>query len=103
MHLKPGVTIQGIRPELLFALLVADGVWRDLSLPELTVTSLLDGEHSRNSLHYLGCAADLRTRNISPYQIPQVIGRLKERLGDTYDIIAETNHIHVEYQPHKPL
>lgn len=94
------VKIQGIRTELLFGLIVADQVYKEYG-KELVITSLNDGNHSVTSLHYSGCAADLRTNYFTPNECIKVEHEIKERLGIDYDVIFETNHIHLEYQPRK--
>ena len=99
MFLKKGVNIQGMSTELLFGLNVADAVYKELGY-ELTVTSVLDGRHSLTSLHYAGNAADLRTRGISNPQA--IVDMLKARLGVNFDVLLESNHIHIEYQPRRP-
>ena len=98
MKIKSGVNPFGVRNEITIALLVADGVWRDNG-QELVVTSLNDSKHSRESLHYAGAAADLRTRYFSnPESVAQ---QLREALGNNpdYDVVVEKDHIHLEHQP----
>ena len=100
MILKEGVKIQGISTELLFGLNVADGVYKDHG-QELTITSLLDGKHSSTSLHYSGNAGDLRTRDV-PKELHQPIrDDIKSKLGIDFDVILESDHIHMEYQPRR--
>lgn len=102
MVLKQGVNPMRLQPELLLALLVADGVWRGVG-QELVVTSLNDSKHSNGSLHYAGCAADLRTRYFTGDQVLLVADTLRDALGNCkdYDIVVEADHIHIEYQPKK--
>ena len=99
MFLKKGVNIQGMSTELLYGLNVADAVYKELGY-ELTVTSVLDGRHSLTSLHYAGNAADLRIRGVSDPQA--IVDMLKARLGVNFDVLLESNHIHIEYQPRRP-
>jgi len=101
MRLKEGVKIQGVRSELILGLMVADEVYKNAGY-ELTITSLMDGTHSATSLHYSGCAVDLRTRNISSdEQKKLIVVQMKQKLGIDFDVILESNHIHMEYQPRK--
>lgn len=65
LELKPGVRLAGLRPEMLVALMAAERAFADLGA-DLVITSALDGRHSPTSLHYTGCAVDLRTRDLSP-------------------------------------
>lgn len=102
MRFKEGVHPHGIEPELVLGLMVAESVWRDLKLPDLVVTSLLDGAHSSTSLHYAGAAADLRTNNMTKEQVGAAGSELKARLGLHFDVIIESDHIHLEYQPRRP-
>ena len=102
MQLKEGVHPHGIEPELVLGLTIANSVWRDLKLPDLVVTSLLDGAHSSTSLHYAGAAADLRTNNLEPAELATAAAELKRRLGRHYDVLIEVDHIHLEYQPRRP-
>jgi len=99
MKLKNGVSARGIRPELVMALGIADGVYRDNGA-SMTVTSLVDSTHSRTSLHYSGCAADFRTNDISNAQAKKIVHELRGALGTSdFDVILESDHIHLEYQP----
>lgn len=69
------------------------------------ITSGTDGQHSVNSLHYLGLAVDIRTRDLSATQKVQLSRALRVRLnGDVmknrpYQIVIESDHFHIEYQP----
>ena len=99
--LKPGVRIQGVRPEVAFVMPHIYAVatkW----LGGCTVTSCVEGKHSRGSLHYAGCAIDLRTRDAKPEWIDNALIALKGGLGDDFDVVREPDHIHIEYQPKEP-
>lgn len=95
MILKEGVSIAGIRPELVLALTIAQAIYEDYGYPML-ITSLLDGEHMRASLHYVGAAGDLR---LPSGDVGQIVDSLRGALGDNYDVVLETDHIHIEFQP----
>lgn len=98
MKLKPGVKIQGTRPEILFAIFVAEGIYKEKK-EEVVVTSLNDGVHSKGSLHYAGLAADLRTSFFTIQDQQIVTTKLIAALGDGYDVVLEDDHIHIEFQP----
>lgn len=95
MNIKTGVRISGIQPEIVLALLIADGVHQRHG-EVLTVTSLLDGKHMRASLHYVGSAADLE---LPQHGVAHMVFDLSASLGENYDVVLESDHIHVEYQP----
>jgi hypothetical protein len=101
MRLKSDVRLHGIRPEVVFALIVSEQVYRDYGT-ELVVTSVIDGQHTPGSLHYAGCAADLRTRDLPEGKAPHVRFQIAERLGADFDVALEATHIHLEFQPKKP-
>lgn len=99
------MSFAGLAPQLVFALFVAEQVYEQFNR-EVTITSVNDSEHSETSLHYAGCAADLRTQNPingTPYfEDPhEVVRRIKDRLNGDFDVMFEGDHIHVEYQPRK--
>jgi len=104
LSLKAGVKVKGLQPEILLAIMVAKEVFYEAGYP-LIITSLLDGKHSKNSLHYSGNAVDYRSKHIKSYREKQEILKILQfRLGSDYDIILEgvgtTNeHYHVECHP----
>ena len=100
MKLKPGVRINGLRPETLLGILICQDVWEDNVDVPFVLTSVTDGTHSRASLHYLGCAFDIRTRTLANEHEKEEMGALlRDSLGADFDVVVERTHIHVEYQP----
>lgn len=90
-----GARVYGIRPEIVLALNIASAVFERRGV-QMVITSVADGQHSRGSLHYAGCATDLRRPEANAEAI---VADLKDRLGDDYDVVLEADHIHVEFQP----
>lgn len=66
------------------------------------ITAGLDGKHMTGSLHYVGCAIDMRISDIPVESRETVRAELKADLGDDYDVVFEGDHIHVEFQPKTP-
>lgn len=99
VRLSEGVTIRGIRPEILFAIERTREAFAAIELPKVTITSCTDGKHSSGSLHYVGQAFDFRTHDMSVEMTNQVVGYLIGLLGADYDVIRESDHVHVEFQP----
>lgn len=97
MRLGFDVRLQGIRPELLLALMILSDLcsW---SGTIVIVTHILDGIHMRNSLHYTGAAVDF----VTAIDVDRAIWieELRDRLGVSYDVVDEVDHVHIEYQPH---
>lgn len=98
IRIKPGVNITGICPELVLALLIADGIWLAEGT-DLVITCGADGKHRKNSLHYVTRAVDLRRRNLPAGRAAPVARSLRTALGKDYDVVVERSHIHVEFQP----
>ena len=63
------------------------------------ITEGTGGEHSKGSLHYVGLALDFRTRDMTDKMAEVLVMKIKESLGDQYDVVLEKDHIHVEFQP----
>jgi NO-binding membrane sensor protein with MHYT domain len=98
--LKPGVRVLGLRPEMVLALAVMDTIYTTHN-QAMVVTSVIEGVHSRASLHYTGMAADLR-RPADAMILQRIIDDAKVALGDDYDVVLEVDHVHVEFQPKAP-
>lgn len=78
---------------------IASAIYASLGVP-FVVTSGTEGRHSANSLHYGGNAMDLRRRDLdSAGKTSQAVSALKSQLGSNYDVVLESDHIHVEYDP----
>ena len=98
MNLKDdSVNIWGLKLPMQKVLKAADTIWRQYG-QVLTVTSARDGVHSAGSLHYYGYAVDLRIWGLEDH-ILTIATRLREILGNDYDVIVHTTHLHVEYDP----
>lgn len=91
MSFRSSVNLSGIRPELVVAMLVARERFFGL-----TVTSVMDGKHMIGSLHYVGCAFDF----VHPLMGESYkVEALRHALGPQFDVVVESDHIHVEFQP----
>lgn len=66
---------------------------------ELVITSGTDSVHMKGSKHYTGDALDMRTSNLTPEQLKAVMASIQARLGKAYQLIRETDHLHIEYDP----
>ena len=59
---------------------------------ELHITSLREGTHSAGSKHWQGDAWDQRFGKVTKKECKAV-------LGDDFDVVDESNHRHIEYDP----
>ena len=99
MKLKSdNVSLQNLAPQLVLALWMANEVY-DEHNTEMVITSVNDSRHSTTSLHYAGCAVDLRTRTLPEGTAGDVARAIKAKLTKDFDVILESDHIHLEYQP----
>lgn len=97
LRMGSGILIQGVRPELLLGLMILSDMCM-LKGTVVVITSILDGLHMRNSLHYTGAAVDFVIDLTSDHE--PWVAELRTRLGLAFDVIDEGTHIHMEYQPH---
>ena len=103
VEIKEGVSIRGLRSETVYALRVIEGAFQDAGYPTVTLTAGVDGSHSRASLHYVGCAVDIRTNNIASSKLEPLRVEIARRLGAEFDVVFESNHFHIEFQPKDPV
>ena len=101
MKLKHGISIVGSSPEIIVARKVAGILWGNHD-QELVVTAGTEKPelHKEDSLHAEGKAEDYRVRYFDEATRIIIHGQLVIRLGyisKHYQVILETNHMHVEY------
>lgn len=98
MKLKDGVSLEGVQWQMFAAAVKAEAVYKRYGY-ELTITAGTDGQHGVHSLHYTGLALDCRTRDVEAAQVPRLQREIAQELGKDYDVVLESDHIHVEYDP----
>ena len=94
--IKNGVDLRGLSPQMAIAYTIA---CRCYGQYDCVITSANDSKHGPNSLHYKGQALDLRTRHLNGQGLQAVYLKLKESLGEQFDVVLESDHIHVEWDP----
>lgn len=108
MKLKQGVRIFGARPEMLWAVIVAGQVYKELGNYEnFVITSVRDGTHKRGSDHYVGNAIDIRvwgfkgtTLNMEPTcdaTAEEASQMIQARLTNEFEVFFEGDHIHIGF------
>lgn len=98
MILKSGVKLTGMTPQIVLAMMIADDLYKRYG-QELVVTSVTDSTHGADSKHYEGNGFDCRTSYFTLSSQKTIVEKLKERLDESYDIVLEKDHIHIEYDP----
>lgn len=95
MLIKAGVDISRLRPEIRKKLNeIARRVW-SIEQEELIITSTYEGAHCEGSLHYANLAVDIRRHKKGQ----EVRDEVRNKFGMDYDVILESDHIHIEYDP----
>ena len=94
--IKSGVDLRGLSPQMAIAYTIATKCYGQY---DCVITSANDSKHGPNSLHYKGQALDLRTRHLNEQGLQAVFHKLKEALGSQFDVVLESDHIHLEYDP----
>jgi hypothetical protein len=101
----PTVRFTGIRPELIMGLLVLEDIFETvykehgLTPVDFILTSVNDSQHMVGSLHYKGAAADVRNRDLTKPLQQLIVDRFKMWADNDFDIVIESDHIHLEYDP----
>lgn len=109
MIVKDGADCRFMRPELTGRLWTIEQVFL-YHAPEgyqFVITSGTDGKHAVNSLHYKGLAVDCRRwywdngqrRDLGIDTLYKIRADLRRSLGTDWDIVLETSHVHIEYDP----
>jgi len=99
--IKLGVDLRGLTPQMAIAYTIACMVYLKVTNNPYAcvITSGSDGKHGPNSLHYKGKALDLRINTILKEQLPTVHKELKWALGEQFDVVLESDHFHLEFDP----
>lgn len=103
ISLKQGVKISGVKPEIVLCINIVASIYNTYG-KDCVVTSVKDGKHKDNSLHYDGYAVDFRTKHLDNDNKILIVRLITEALGEEFDVILESlgldnEHLHVEFQP----
>lgn len=97
ISIKHGVSLRKLQPQMSLALPVVAAVYTKYGY-DTVITSGDDGRHSNVSLHYDGDALDFRTRDCKLADLGPITAELRAALPG-YDVVCESDHIHIEYDP----
>jgi hypothetical protein len=88
------------RPEIERARRIVVEVWNRYGY-SVTVTSGNESTaaHRANSLHYVGLAEDYRTHDVAPSKLADMVSDVRRELGRDYDVVLESDHLHIEFDP----
>jgi hypothetical protein len=104
VRFKPEVRI-GYFDRRLGDVFTAASVWSLEKRVDVEVNSIADGVgvHMPASLHPYGLAIDLDTVGDKPIDLRSLADYLRVWLPAPYDVVYETDHVHVEYDVKHPL
>jgi hypothetical protein len=109
VKVKNGVKFEEFRPCVVTLIETLGEVANEIN-KDIWITSANDGKHKNGSKHYSNEALDIRIKNLSSEESWIVHKRLSG-LNDLvdynnepfykncYDVVLESDHIHVEYDP----
>ena len=94
--------LKGLQPEMLVCIDISLRAFHNNGLP-MTITSARSGKHSNHSHHFKGLAIDIRTWDLTGLagnpSVEQMCSQLRNSLGSKYQVIQESDHIHIEFDP----
>lgn len=102
------VNLISLVPQMVLAIQICHSILsQEKGNKDTVITSANDGKHSFASLHYSGCAVDLRS-NWYDNSDTKLTDKMKNALGNDFDIILENfdtpnEHWHIEWQPKRRL
>ena len=100
MIFKTGVLFWRMHIRIESILHILDDISEKMLGRAVIITAGREGLHSKTSLHYKGRAIDIRINDIPDYvQVVAYRDAIKEALGSGYDVVLETTHIHIEWDP----
>lgn len=93
------VELTGLQTPTLLAMMIVQGICIKMNV-DANITSVMDGVHSLKSLHYAGFAFDVvfNPRGAEG-NIVTLYFLIVDALTPEFDVVSETTHIHIEYQP----
>ncbi len=94
--IKSGVDLRGLQPQMALAYTIISKCY---GMYDCVITSGSDSKHGPNSLHYSGRALDIRTRHLAGQALQAIVDKVKECLGPQFDVVLESDHLHVEFDP----
>ena len=102
LRLKAGVRLKDLQPQVVLAALVVERIYEGYRV-DCVITSANDSRHGTNSLHYKGCAIDIRTKTFGGDK-EELRNEIAEALGDEFDVVIEdlgglNEHMHIEWDP----
>jgi len=102
--IKQGVQLDGVHWALWYAAALWELLREARGLGPATITGGREGADVSGPArvggeHAAGLALDFRTRDLPSYVVGDLAGQLRTALGPQFDVIVESDHIHVDIVP----
>jgi len=94
-----GVNLTSLHPSMRKVFKATTKVWNNESYGEPVITETWGGRHSAGSFHPFGRALDFRLPVKNKVILKSLVKELRTKLGEDYDVVLESTHIHIEYDP----
>jgi len=103
IRFKPDVRIHELTDQLV-AIVRACAAWSGRSSVAVEFNSIDDGAgvHGADTLHGFSLAVDVDTVGDKPEDLDQLDRFLRRRLPIEFDVVFEGDHVHVEWDTHRP-
>lgn len=89
-----------VKEEISKAMFIIDQEHKLWTGRDAEFTSICDGKHHTNSLHYAGLACDLRIWFLGGLpERTRFTAAIAQLVGEDYDVVLRPDHIHTEFQP----
>lgn len=88
-----GLDLSGLHEKIWHAIKVICQVWGN---EDVVITSTWEGTHLPWSKHYRKEAIDVR---LPKFYVTDKIKELRTELSPDFDVVAERDHVHVEFDP----
>lgn len=102
LHILKRVNLFPQHPIFAAARLVVVGAFDEEGV-DCFLTSAYGGQHSPKSKHHSGLAEDYAPTHVQidlkPGLVKRLADKIRQRLPDDFDVVAEAKHVHVEYDP----
>lgn len=105
IHFKPEVEIHWFSWQL-FEVLLNASMWTNRTGINAHVSSVDDGSHpgsaGNTTDHGLSLAVDINVDSLKPADLENLYQYLRKLMPRDFDVIAETDHVHIQWDIHRP-
>lgn len=104
MRIKAGVKLDGVHWALWYAAVLWELLLQRRGYPHGTIVGGTEGADLMGPArvggeHAAGLALDFRTRDLASADVQDVAGELRAALGPQWEVIVESDHVHVDIVP----